>query len=733
MKTGSFFDLVDPFFGAGATEFPPKDGLAAAWFFPKAQAGNTHPGACLPFGMASACPYSGAYVTGYGTHAVNCDGRPPRLFDRLTATGFTHFHQSGTGAIGIYYNYFRVIPAAQPDAPRTARYTLAAEEASPGYYAATLQECGIRAELAATPCGAMHRYTFPTGAKPSVAIDFASGGLAAANLPTRPSAASMALLEDGFEGHAVMEGVPIYLCGRLKPKAASKRLFVGEQIHGERSLSFDRPESMPPSFGIVLEPVLGDGNACELQIAFSLKSVAKARENLTSFSRMGFDEARLAAEALWENCLNRIRVEGNEKDRGRFYSALYHCFVKPCHLNGESPFYDSGHPFYADFATLWDQYKTALPLILTLFPETGGEMVNSLLATAVAVGEFSNAVLLSRDMSRCAGQARGLTHHVLADARIRHLRGIDWQWALDLMASDLEKVGNSDFHATGVARPFTHTLDLSVAAFCTALVASAEGKGALRDRTWRWTPMWRNVYDKETGILGESKYYEGGAWNYSFRLLHDMAARIALHGGTGPFVRNLKRFFGFGAPPVRQHRDPADREFRAKGMALNRFEGFNNEPDMEAPYAFLYAGRHDLACEVLRSAMRHQFHPGRGGLPGNNDSGGLTSAYVWNAVGLFPVAGQPVMLIGSPVFESARLSLPQSELRIVAEGTSDEDIYVGGATFNGEPLERPYLTMKEFLGGGELVLSMRSRPSGWARNHVPPSFSNAEQLSRGDF
>ena len=46
---------------------------------------------------------------------------------------------------------------------------------------------------------------------------------------------------------------------------------------------------------------------------------------------------------------------------------------------------------------------------------------------------------------------------------------------------------------------------------------------------------------------------------------------------------------------------------------------------------------------------------GRGGLPGNNDSGGLTSCYVWNAVGLFPVTGQPVYLIGSPIFDAASL------------------------------------------------------------------------------
>jgi putative alpha-1,2-mannosidase len=296
------------------------------------------------------------------------------------------------------------------------------------------------------------------------------------------------------------------------------------------------------------------------------------------------------------------------------------------------------------------------------------------------------------------------------------------------MISDLEKTSNDDFHTTGIAHPFTHTLDMSQAAFCTALIASCEGDEALRDRVWDWVSRWRNVYDAETGILGTSTYYEGVAWNYSFRLLHDMAACIDLHGGDDDFVADLERFFGYNASPVRQQVDPTDRDCMAQGSSLNRFEGFNNEPDMETPYAFIYAGRHDRTCEVVRAGMRHQFRPGRGGLPGNNDSGGLTSAYVWNAIGLFPVSGQPIMLIGSPLFSNTTLNLPQAQLRVVAEGTSEGACYVGSATLNGKPLDRAYLTMTEFCKGGELRLRMQSEPSDWARNHRPPSYQRVEHL-----
>ncbi len=111
---------VDPFIGCSATDLPDPQGLAATWWWPKPQVGNTHPGATHPFGMVSACAYSGGYPTGYGPYQLNTEGAPPQLPGLTTATGanlasgFTHFQQSGTGAIRKYYNYFRVTPMLEP-------------------------------------------------------------------------------------------------------------------------------------------------------------------------------------------------------------------------------------------------------------------------------------------------------------------------------------------------------------------------------------------------------------------------------------------------------------------------------------------------------------------------------------------------------------------------------------------------------------------------------------------
>ena len=56
-------------------------------------------------------------------------------------------------------------------------------------------------------------------------------------------------------------------------------------------------------------------------------------------------------------------------------------------------------------------------------------------------------------------------------------------------------------------------------------------------------------------------------------------------------MQKLDRFFGYGAAPALQLREPPWDEARARGMALGRFDGVNNEVMLETPYAYRYAGR----------------------------------------------------------------------------------------------------------------------------------------------
>jgi putative alpha-1,2-mannosidase len=219
-----------------------------------------------------------------------------------------------------------------------------------------------------------------------------------------------------------------------------------------------------------------------------------------------------------------------------------------------------------------------------------------------------------------------------------------------------------------------------------------------------------------------------------------MAGRIALTGGDKPFIGMLDRFFGYGAKPVTQPgRRPQMAEMRA-GYTLNRFEGLNNEPDMEAPWAYHYAGRPDRTAEVVHAALTWQFGTGPGGLPGNDDSGGLSSWYVWASLGLFPVAGQNLFLINAPAFHRATLRTRDGEFIIETSGHHEQPIgadgldrdtpaqYVQSATLNGRPMDVTHLRATDIHRGGRLHLHLGPEPSPWGRRLRPPSLSDSYAL-----
>ncbi len=705
--------LVDPFLGAAEAALPRPVGIAAKWWRPKPPVGNTHPGATLPFGMVSACACSGAYVTGYGRYGLSLTGdSPPVLFPDHEALGIAHFQQSGTGRIRMYYNYLLTTPLGTRGlAARATRQPLTDESARPGCYACRFGHTGVRSEVTATPRGVIHRHHFPDGVPPRLAIDVSAGGLLVEDMATYPQDAEINLLPCGaVAGHVVMEGIPVHFHIRC-PGATPSLWENDEPIPGDSyRLSLEK-QKLRPAFGILFAAPPGAPPVLEPAIGFSIRSAERAT---TATPAETFDAAATAADAAWERTLSAITIEGGtEAQRRIFTTALYHAAIKPADFRDENPFTRADGPFFLDLSTLWDLYKTQLPLMMSLWPERGAAFVEFLLEVATREGAFPVSYLMDNVPDRFTKQATGLCHAILEDARLRGIPG-DWDRALTLLwkTSRSRKGRKSrfeDYAQNQLATPLSHTLDISYAHFCIARMARGLGEQAVHDRAAALSRHWKNAFDPATGLLREdSTYYEGENWNYSFRFLHDMQARIELAGGANRFTALLDKFFGFTEP--------------AHGERLFRFEGLNNEPDMEAPYAYLYAGRHDRTARVVRRVMECQFATGPGGLPGNDDSGGLSSWFVWSACGVFPVTAQPVMLIGSPLFPTAALHLPAGDFTITADNHGPENIHIRAATLNGNPLDRAWLHIAEFQNGGHLHLEMTDTPAGFATIHRPPSF-----------
>lgn len=711
---------VDPFLGNSEAELPKAEGVAATWWRAKPPVGNTHPGAVCPFGMVSACAYSGAYVTGYGRYGVSLTGdSPPVAFERHEALGIAHFQQSGTGRIRVYYNYLLTTPlTGQGLEGLDQRCGLSQERAWPGYYSARFDEKNVLCEVTCSQRSAIHRYEFPENTKGKIAIDLSAGGLLVADMRSYPQGGKVELTGcSSAEGVVVMEGIPLHFRIEVVNSARAGLWEDGTELEDTTSKvlpSRNSGEKVSP-FGLWFEAETA-GEPLEVRIGFSLRSMDRCREALAEVAGASFGKIARQAAGRWDVVLGKIEVEGGTEElREMFYSGFYHAALKPADFRDENPFNSCDGPFFFDLATLWDQYKTQLPLLMTLWPEWGESFVEFLTEVGQREGVFPVSYLMDNAPERFNKQATGLCHIILADAQMRGVKA-DWDRVLMLLwGTSLSKrvaTGRfAEFARDRVVQPLSHTLDLAGAHFGIAQMAKQLGYQGIYDHSLPLLRCWPSALDEKTGLLREdSDYYEGENWNYSFRILHDMVGRIKLAGGEEPFLGLLDRFFGFQEP--------------LPGETVHRFEGLNNEPDMEAPYLYHYVGRPDRTVEVVRSVIRYQFSTGRGGLPGNDDSGGLSSWLVWSMIGLFPVAGMPVILIGSPVFSRIGMKLQGGEFVVRAENNSDENIYVQKAWLNGRALERSYLRLSDFHGGSELVLEMGPNPSSWGKESRPPSFAS---------
>jgi putative alpha-1,2-mannosidase len=117
----------------------------------------------------------------------------------------------------------------------------------------------------------------------------------------------------------------------------------------------------------------------------------------------------------------------------------------------------------------------------------------------------------------------------------------------------------------------------------------------------------------------------------------------------------------------------------------------------------------------VRHILASQYGTSRDGLPGNDDAGAMSSWYVWSSIGLYPVAGQPVYYIGSPVFTRSVIHLEGGRtFTVSAPLASAANLYVQGARLNGRPIDRATLSHSELMRGGTLELDMGPAPSRWA-------------------
>lgn len=720
-----YIDSVDPFLGNGEIDLPSPSFPASTWHFIKGLTGNTNAAAALPFGKYSCLAYDGAYPTGYGVNDIN-SGEPIRkIYEKPMFIGLSHFQQSGTGAIGVYYNYALTVPYCG-EKPEFAPREMIRDEAHPGYYCAEIREAVCEATVSDRI--AAHRYHFKEE-NGKIAIDFANDGLYASRNRMRGKASGKVKVLSETEVLACMElsGLTLWF-DVVSENAAVSVLFRGEEQFAavgccrqpghpadEEPGACRQPgypadeepgacrqsgchadaagaelELSEPSDSVRFGVIFAAQQDCSLRIAVSANSPEHARE-LNAAEQRSFDEIRQDAEKRWESALSKVEIETEDvREREIFYSNLYHTLIKPCDYTGEAfLFEDHSGEMVTDIATMWDIYKTQLPFLFTLFPEISRKFLKTLERFGEANAHYPHCLLLSGNTGIESQQARMLAEYSIFDAYVRGIEG-DYEKLLDLAKQDGERFPE---FLEGKCKFASHTLDIAEAYAAMEQLARRLGRKEDAEAFAEYRTHLADAFDADGMMRADSDYYEGNRYNYSFRPLYDMEQRFAFAGERGKEIleKEALRFFGY-----EQSED-----------VNSRFEGFNNETDMEAPYFLHGLGRRDLLCEVIRSGMDSMFATGYGGIPGNADSGGLTACYLWNVLGIFPLTGQDRMIVGTPRYKKAVLHLPKGDFEIRREG---EGIYVKEAWLNGRKLEDFTFAASEMMEGGVLVTVHDSRP-----------------------
>lgn len=731
------YAAVDPFIGTGGE-------------------GHTFPGATVPFGMVQLSP-----DTQIKSRKEGYDWAAGYRYDDRTIVGFSHTHFSGTGHSDL--GDVLVMPiagevklergdASKPGSGYTSRFSHKDETAEPGYYAVSLQDYGIRAELTASARVGVHRYRFPKGKPAHVLVDLRTSMY---DYPGKVQWSRLRLRPDGTvtgfrETRGWAPGRQLYFAMRFSRPVSGHQLHDTEQDVVYKG--FPPPGEKDPRQRAQIEgrQLAGAfdfadaaGQTMVIKVAISPVSEDSAIANLDAeMPGWDFDAVRRDAKAQWTQALAAVDIDAPEAMKRGFYTALYHT------LMGPSLFMDSdgryrgpdnavhqaeGFTHYSTFS-LWDTYRALHPLLTLVQPERrNADFINSLLAShrhspygVLPVWSFHG------QETWCM-----IGYHavpVIADAYMKGIRGFDADYALQAMVDSASygpydgiaqymQLGYVPIDEEGEAA--SKTLEYAFDDWTIARMAQAMGRNDVATAFGKRAANWRNAFDPDTGFMRARKrdgsfrepfdptasgygtdYTEGNAWQYSWYVPHDIAGLAAAHGGESQLLARIDQVFDAKV-------DPKIFEHMEDITGLIGWYAHGNEPSHHVAYLYAYAGQPWRTQARLGHIMSTQYAPRPDGLAGNDDLGQMSAWYVFTALGFYPVApGSNQYVIGRPFLPRATLNLPNGKrFTVIAQGLDEAHHYIGNATLNGKPLQRAYLSHEEILAGGELRFVMQAQPN----------------------
>lgn len=705
--------------------------------------------------IGPSCPYGMVKPSPDCTPSPNSGWLPmPERVD-----GFAQVHVSGTGG-GPKYGNVLVTPFGN-GMDRVNHYDYREYETIRlGYYDTQFKQNGIRTEITTANRASFYRFTYPEDSLKSLAVD-AGFFLGENPVPDAREAQQFVgseiqvLSDHEVAGYTRIRGgwnngkaYTVYFYAETDRPFLQSLTWKGNRITEAQS-QYDSAEKT----GALLRFAKND-KVVQLKVGISFLSMQKAKINAHSeIPHWSFEKVHQDLLGQWEQLLQKIEINPSTPlaKKRMFYTGLYHTMLMPVDRTGENPLWSDPEPYYDDFYAIWDTYRSSSPLITLIDPKREADIVRSLVNIYKRDGYMPDA---RSGNSNGRTQGGSNAEIVIADAFVKGLKGIDYELALEAMLKDatVPPGGNEEAEGRGGLIPYlelgyiphgvdragNRTVEYSYCDYAIALVAKGLGKEDLYQRYLKqsenWKNLWRGDYEHEgakgfimprdkegnwldsipfghsTRMQPKFKYtpvtfegpwytpwwsmffYEASSWEYSLSIPHDVPGLIEKCGGAADFEKRLDIFFDKG------------------------FFNVNNEPSFLTPCLYHWLGKPWRSSDRIREIIAKNYNDGPVGLPGNDDSGAMSSWLAFHMIGLYPNAGQDYYLIHTPLLTSTTFHLEGGkEFKVVAEGLSDKNCYIQGVTLNGKDYPYSVLRHKDIMAGGELVLKMGKKPGSWGK------------------
>ncbi len=401
-------------------------------------------------------------------------------------------------------------------------------------------------------------------------------------------------------------------------------------------------------------------------------------------------------------------------------------------VDDENHLWESGIRNYTDYYCLWDSVRNANSLITLFDPEHEVNMLNCLQDIADHTGWYPDAWVAGHSAQVQGGSSADI---LFCEAKLKGLKGIDYKKALQQMRKNNEVASPNPFlygrflegylengYVSPDVRNFvSRHIEYTYQDWCIGKLAEELGQKDIARKyykssqkiwnLWRddlkcfapkakdgsWAKPFNPAKPERRDYWNDPYFYEGVAYEWSLCALHVIYGLVEKHGGPDGFEKHLDDFFD-------------------KHLYMWK------EIILHTPYLHHYIGKPHRSADRVRQMME-KYTSKRDGLPDNEDMGSQSAFYMCSAMGIYPIMGQDLYLLSTPLFRKTTIKLGNSgcQLIINCPDAGKGRHYIIKAFLNGKALDRAWIRHKEIAKGGILEFQLGRKPADWGTSNLPPA------------